>query len=176
MKKRIIGLDYGSKTVGVAVSDPLGFTAQGLETITRKDENKLRKTYARIEALIREYEAEQIVLGYPKNMNDTEGERVEKTLAFKEALERRTGLEVILWDERMSTVASERVLMEGNVRREDRKTYIDKMAAAFILQGLSELFGESGRIRRFGRYIVIVGFMHVCNMGRVETWQQKQLH
>ena len=90
---------------------------------------------ARIEALIREYEAEQIVLGYPKNMNDTEGERVEKTLAFKEALERRTGLEVILWDERMSTVASERVLMEGNVRREDRKTYIDKMAAAFILQG-----------------------------------------
>ena len=135
MKKRIIGLDYGSKTVGVAVSDPLGFTAQGLETITRKDENKLRKTYARIEALIREYEAEQIVLGYPKNMNDTEGERVEKTLAFKEALERRTGLEVILWDERMSTVASERVLMEGNVRREDRKTYIDKMAAAFILQG-----------------------------------------
>ena len=127
MKKRIIGLDYGSKTVGVAVSDPLGFTAQGLETITRKDENKLRKTYARIEALI--------VLGYPKNMNDTEGERVEKTLAFKEALERRTGLEVILWDERMSTVASERVLMEGNVRREDRKTYIDKMAAAFILQG-----------------------------------------
>ena len=104
MKKRIIGLDYGSKTVGVAVSDPLGFTAQGLETITRKDENKLRKTYARIEALIREYEAEQIVLGYPKNMNDTEGERVEKTLAFKEALERRTGLEVILWDERMSTV------------------------------------------------------------------------
>ena len=78
---------------------------------------------------------QQIVLGYPKNMNDTEGERVEKTLAFKEALERRTGLEVILWDERMSTVASERVLMEGNVRREDRKTYIDKMAAAFILQG-----------------------------------------
>ena len=135
MKKRIIGLDYGSKTVGVAVSDPLGFTAQGLETITRKDENKLRKTSARIEALIREYEAEQIVLGYPKNMNDTEGERVEKTLAFKEALERRTGLEVILWDERMSTVASERVLMECNVRREDRKTYIDKMAAAFILQG-----------------------------------------
>ena len=135
MNQRIIGLDYGSKTVGVAVSDPLGFTAQGLETITRKDENKLRKTYARIEALIREYEAEKIVLGYPKNMNDTEGERVQKTLAFKEALERRTGLEVVLWDERMSTVASERVLMEGNVRREDRKTYIDKMAAAFILQG-----------------------------------------
>lgn len=86
MNQRIIGLDYGSKTVGVAVSDPLGFTAQGLETITRKDENKLRKTYARIEALIREYEAEKIVLGYPKNMNDTEGERVQKTLAFKKRL------------------------------------------------------------------------------------------
>lgn len=132
---RIIGLDYGSKTVGVAVCDPLGLTGQGIETITRKEENKLRKTYARIEALIREYEVEQIVLGYPKNMNDTEGERVQKTLAFKEALERRTGLEVILWDERMSTVASERILMEGNVRRENRKTYIDKMAAVFILQG-----------------------------------------
>lgn len=132
---RIIGLDYGSKTVGVAVSDGLGLTAQAVETITRKDENKLRKTHARIEALIREYDVTQIVLGYPKNMNGTEGERVQKTLAFKEALERRTGLEVILWDERMSTVASERILMEGNVRRENRKRYIDKMAAVFILQG-----------------------------------------
>ena len=138
MNQRIIGLDYGSKTVGVAVSDPLGFTAQGLETITRKDENKLRKTYARIEALIREYEAEKIVLGYPKNMNDTEGERVQKTLAFKDALERRTGLEVgvcLVGSEMCIRDRSERVLMEGNVRREDRKTYIDKMAAAFILQG-----------------------------------------
>ena len=134
MNQRIIGLDYGSKTVGVAVSDPLGFTAQGLETITRKDENKLRKTYARIEALIREYEAEKIVLGYPKNMNDTEGERVQKTLAFKEALERRTGLEVVLWDERLTTVEAERILMDSGVRRENRKTYIDKMAAAVILQ------------------------------------------
>ena len=132
---RIMGLDYGSKTVGVAISDAMRITAQGIEIIRRKDENKLRQTLARIEELIEEYEVTEIVLGLPKNMNDTEGERVEKTLAFKEALERRTGLEVILWDERMSTVASERVLMEGNVRREDRKTYIDKMAAAFILQG-----------------------------------------
>ena len=132
---RILGLDYGSKTVGVAVSDPLGLTAQRLDTIWRKQENKLRQTPASIEALTKEYDVERIVVGYPKNMNDTEGERVQKTLAFKEALERRTGLEVVLWDERMSTVASERVLMEGNVRREDRKTYIDKMAAAFILQG-----------------------------------------
>lgn len=141
---RIIGLDFGSKTVGVAISDPLGLTAQGIETITRKDENKLRKTHARIEALIREYEAEKIVLGYPKNMNDTEGERAVKTLAFKEALERRTGLEVILWDERMSTVASERILMEGHVRREHRKSYIDKMAAVFILQGYLDYLAFNG--------------------------------
>lgn len=144
---RIIGLDYGSKTVGVAISDPLGLTAQGIETITRKDENKLRKTYARIEDLIREYEVERIVLGYPKNMNDTEGERVQKTLAFKEALERRTGLEVILWDERMSTVASERILMEGNVRRENRKAYIDKMAAVFILQGYLDYLAFRAEVR-----------------------------
>ena len=132
---RILGLDFGSKTVGVAVSDELLITAQGVEIVRRKSPAKLRQTLARIEEIIKEYNVEKIVLGYPKNMNDTEGERVQKTLAFKEALERRTGLEVVLWDERMSTVASERVLMEGNVRREDRKTYIDKMAAAFILQG-----------------------------------------
>lgn len=144
---RIIGLDYGSKTVGVAISDPMGLTAQGIETIVRKDENKLRKTYARIETLIREYEVEKIVLGYPKNMNDTEGERVQKTLAFKEALERRTGLEVILWDERMSTAASERILMEGRVRRENRKAYIDKMAAVFILQGYLDYLSFSSERR-----------------------------
>ncbi len=135
MIMRILGLDYGSKTVGAAVSDPLGLTAQPLETIVRKEENKLRRTYARIEELIREYEVSVIVLGYPKNMNNTEGERVEKTLAFKAALERRTGLPVVLWDERLSTAASERILMEGGVRREDRKTYIDKLAASLILQG-----------------------------------------
>ena len=125
----------------------MGLTAQGIETIVRKDENKLRKTYARIETLIREYEVEKIVLGYPKNMNDTEGERVHKTLAFKEALERRTGLEVILWDERMSTAASERILMEGRVRRENRKAYIDKMAAVFILQGYLDYLSFSGESR-----------------------------
>ena len=132
---RIIGLDYGTKTVGVAVSDALGLTAQGVETITRKEENKLRQTLARIEAIIEEYEVTKIVVGLPKNMNNTIGDRAEKTGAFADMLRRRTGLSVVLWDERMSTVASERVLMEGNVRREDRKTYIDKMAAAFILQG-----------------------------------------
>ena len=115
---RVLGLDFGSKTTGVAVSDPLGLTAQGVETITRKDENKLRQTCARIEALIQEYEIETIVLGYPKNMNNTLGERVEKTLAFKEMLERRTGLPVILWDERLTTTAAEQILIESGVRRE----------------------------------------------------------
>ncbi|MEE1314720.1 MAG: Holliday junction resolvase RuvX [Faecalimonas sp.] len=132
---RIMGLDYGSKTVGVAISDALKLTAQGIETIERKDENKLRKTLARIEALIAEYEVDTIVLGFPKNMNNTIGERAEKTLLLKESLERRTGLPVVLWDERLTTVEAERTLIESGVRREDRKKYVDKIAAVFILQG-----------------------------------------
>ena len=131
---RIIGLDYGTKTVGVAVSDALMITAQPLETIERKSANKLRQTLARIESIIEEYQAERIVLGYPKNMNNTIGERAEATEQFKEDLERRTGLEVILWDERLSTVEAERILMDTGVRRENRKQYVDKMAAAVILQ------------------------------------------
>ena len=132
---RILGLDFGSKTVGVAVSDGLLLTAQGVETIERKDENKLRKTCARIEELIAEYEITEIVLGLPKNMNNTEGDRCEKTQEFKEMLEKRTGLEVVLWDERLTTVAADRAMMEGSIRREDRKNYVDKLAAVFILQG-----------------------------------------
>lgn len=132
---RIMGLDFGSKTVGVAVCDPLGITAQTVETITRASENKMRQTLARIEQLIGEYEIERIVLGYPKNMNNTVGERGEKTQEFKVALERRTGLEVILWDERLTTVAAERVLIESGVRRENRKKSVDQIAAAMILQG-----------------------------------------
>ena len=131
----ILGLDFGSKTVGVAVSDGLLLTAQGVETIERKDENKLRKTCARIEELIAEYEITEIVLGLPKNMNNTEGERVEKTKAFGEMLERRTGLPVHYWDERLTTVAAEQILMESGVRRENRKAVIDKVAAGLILQG-----------------------------------------
>ncbi|MEF9938636.1 MAG: Holliday junction resolvase RuvX [Clostridium sp.] len=131
---RVLGLDFGSKTTGVAVSDALGYTAQGVETITRKDENKLRQTCARIEELISEYKIETIVLGYPKNMNDTLGERVEKTLVFKEMLERRTGLPVVLWDERLTTIAAEEILIECGVRRENRKAVIDKVAACIILQ------------------------------------------
>ena len=132
---RIMGLDFGSKTVGVAVCDPLGITAQTVETITRASENKMRQTLARIEQLIGEYEIERIVLGYPKIMNNTVGERGEKTLEFNAALERRTGLEVILWDERLTTVAAERVLIESGVRRENRKKSVDQIAAAMILQG-----------------------------------------
>ena len=135
VKKRALGLDYGSKTVGVAVSDGLGITAQGVEIIRRTQENKLRKTLARIEELIAEYDVGILVLGYPKNMNNTIGERAEKTLAFKEMLERRTGLPIVMWDERLTTVAADRVLIEAGVRRENRKGYVDEIAAVFILQG-----------------------------------------
>lgn len=132
---RIMGLDYGTKTVGVAISDVLKITAQGIETIERKEENKLRRTCARIEELIKEYDVEKIVLGFPKHMNNDIGERAEKALEFGEMLKRRTGLEVVMWDERLTTVAAERTLIESKVRRENRKQYIDKIAAVFILQG-----------------------------------------
>lgn len=132
---RIMGLDFGSKTVGVAVSDALLITAQGLEIIRRKEENKLRQTLARIEELIVEYEVEEIVLGLPKNMNDTEGERVSLTMEFKDKLERRTGLPVVLWDERLTTVAADKAMMEAGIRREHRKDHVDKVAAVLILQG-----------------------------------------
>ena len=146
MNMRIMGLDFGSKTVGVAVSDGLGLTAQGVEIIRRTSENKLRQTLARIEALVREYEVGTIVLGFPKNMNNTIGDRAEKSLAFKEMLERRTGLPVIMWDERLTTVEANRTLMEGNVRREDRKQYVDMLAAVYILQGYLDCEGmKSGK-------------------------------
>lgn len=132
---RKMGLDFGSKTVGVAISDPLLITAQGIEIVRRKSESKLRQTLARIEELIVEYEVDEIVLGYPKNMNDTVGERGEKTLAFKEMLERRTGLDVQLWDERLTTVAADKAMMEAGIRREERKEHVDRIAAVFILQG-----------------------------------------
>ena len=132
---RIMGLDFGSKTVGVAISDPLLITAQGIEIIRRKSENKLRQTLARIEELIVEYEVSEIVLGLPKNMNDTIGDRAELSLEFQEKLERRTGLPVTMWDERLTTVAADKAMMEAGIRRENRKEYVDKIAAVFILQG-----------------------------------------
>lgn len=132
---RIMGLDFGSVTCGVAISDSLLITAQAIEVICRKQENKLRQTLARIEELISEYEIGLIVLGYPKNMNNTEGERVEKSKEFAQMLNKRTGLKVVMWDERLTTVAAHNALIEGNVRRENRAKVVDKIAAVFILQG-----------------------------------------
>lgn len=131
---RVIGLDYGTKTVGVAISDETKLIAQPLLTIERKQANKLRQTYAAIEKIISEQDVELIVLGLPKNMNNTEGERVEATKEFKEALERRTGLEVVLVDERLTTVEANRILEDTGVALSARKEHIDKMAAAIILQ------------------------------------------
>ena len=136
---RIMGLDFGSKTVGVAISDSLLITAQGIEIIRRKEENKLRQTLARIEALIEEYEVTEIVLGFPKHMNDSIGERAELSLEFKEKLERRTGLPVVMWDERLTTVAADKAMMEAGIRSENRKDYVDMIAATFILQGYLDL-------------------------------------
>ncbi len=133
---RILGLDYGSKTVGVAVSDPLLITAQGVEIIRRESENKLRRTLARIEEIIAGYgDVDRIVLGYPKNMNDTIGDRAQKSEAFRDALLRRCGLPVILWDERLTTVAADRAMDEAGIRSADHKKYVDEIAAMLILQG-----------------------------------------
>ena len=119
--------------------DALRLTAQAVETIERKEENKLRRTCARIEELIKKYDVEKIVLGFPKHMNNDIGERAQQSMEFGEMLKRRTGLEVILWDERLTTVEAERTLIESNVRRENRKKHIDQIAAVFILQGYLDL-------------------------------------
>ena len=138
IRMRIMGLDFGSKTVGVAISDELLTIAQPMEIVRRKEANKLRQTLARIEELIVEYEVEEIVLGLPLNMDDTEGERVALTKEFQEKLERRTGLPVYTWDERLTTVEADNAMMEAGIRRENRKEYVDKIAAALILQGYME--------------------------------------
>ena len=131
---RILGLDYGSRTVGVAVCDELETVSRPLETIFRKRENKLRQTLARIDEIIAEYGAGKIVLGFPLHMNSEEGERCEKTRLFKSELERRTHLKVVLVDERLTTVASDSILKEAGVDKKDRKSVIDSIAAAIILQ------------------------------------------
>lgn len=133
--KRIMGLDYGSVTVGVAISDALLLTAQGIEVIRRKQENKLRQTFARIEELIEEYEVERIVLGYPKHLNNSIGERAVKSEEFAEKLKKRTGLEVILWDERLTTVAAHQVLSQTRMNYDEKAKVVDKLAAVLILQG-----------------------------------------
>ena len=132
---RYMGLDFGSKTVGVAVSDPFGWTAQPIETVERKDEANLVATIGRLAEIIEQYSVEAIVLGLPKNMNNTEGERVAITEKFQRRLIKEFGLEVIMWDERLSTLGAARVLDEANMRKRNQKKVIDKLAAVFILQG-----------------------------------------
>lgn len=131
---RIMGLDYGSVTVGVAISDELLLTAQGIETIRRKEENKLRKTCARIEVLVEEYKVEKIVVGLPKNMNNTLGDRAEKSTEFAQMIKRRTGLEVVMWDERLSTVSAHNAMLEADTSRKKRYEVVDTVAATIILQ------------------------------------------
>ncbi|EII0216907.1 Holliday junction resolvase RuvX [Listeria monocytogenes] len=130
---RIMGLDVGSKTVGVAISDPLGWTAQGVETI-QIDENRKQFGYDRVKELVLEYEVEKVVVGLPKNMNNTIGPRAESSKIYAEVLGSRIGLPVVLWDERLTTSAAERTLIEADVSRKKRKEVIDKLAAVMILQ------------------------------------------
>lgn len=129
-----MGLDVGSKTVGVAISDEMGWTAQGIETIAI-DEEKKRFGFERIGKIIEEYDVNKIIVGFPKNMNNTVGPRGEASISFAEKLETTFNLPVKLWDERLTTMAAERVLLEADVSRKKRKKVIDKMAAAMILQG-----------------------------------------
>ncbi|MCD8120059.1 MAG: Holliday junction resolvase RuvX [Lachnospiraceae bacterium] len=131
---RILGLDYGAKTVGVAVSDPLGITAQGVETIRRDRESKIRQTLARIEELVLEYQAERIVLGYPKTLENELGSRAEKTLEFKTMLERRIGVPVELVDERFTTLEANRAMQEAGLSKNVWKDHVDRVAAMLILQ------------------------------------------
>ena len=131
---RILGLDYGTKTVGVAISDPLLLTAQELETIVRQRPNALRHTLVRIKEICDEYQVEKIILGYPRNMDDSEGFRCEETLEFKKLLEKRVDITIELLDERLTTVYADEILEESGVAKKDRKKVIDQIAAAIILQ------------------------------------------
>ncbi len=131
---RVMGLDYGKSTVGVAISDSMGLTAQPIETITRKGENKLRTTYARLRELIEEYQVEKIVVGLPLHMNGEKGDRAIKSEEFARELEGKVGLPVEMVDERMTTMSATRVLDEGKVKKEDQKEYVDKLAASIILK------------------------------------------
>lgn len=130
---RIMGLDVGERTIGVAVSDPLGLTAQGITTIRR--DGDLEKDLEKLQQIIKEWEVTGIVVGLPKNMNGTLGPSAERCQEMAKVLAETTGLPVESWDERLSTMAAERTLLEGNVSRRKRKKVIDKMAAVIILQG-----------------------------------------
>lgn len=135
---RLMGLDYGNVHVGVALSDELGMTAYPLEVIKRKDSSKLRKTFARIEEIAREYKVDKIIIGLPLNMDDSESEISKTVIDFSENIKRRTGLPVELWDERLSTLEATDILKEAGIKVQDRKTYIDKIAASFILRRYME--------------------------------------
>ena len=142
--KRILAFDPGERRVGVAVSDPLGMTAQPLETIVREREDKLRRTLARIEELIRAYNVGTLVVGLPKNMDNRIGARAEKTIAFQETLRRRTGLPVVLWDERLTTNQARRVLTEAGIAGKNQKQHLDAMAAALILESYMSAENAAG--------------------------------
>ena len=129
---RIMGLDVGDKTIGVAVSDLMGLTAQGVKTIKRVGK---KKDIEALKEIIKERQVNKIVSGLPKNMNGTLGPQGKKVIKFCELLEEETGIKIEYWDERLSTVAAERTLIQGNVRRENRKGVIDMVAAVIILQG-----------------------------------------
>ena len=128
---KILGLDYGDRKIGVAVSDAFGWTAQGLEVIVRRDDEEVLQ---RLGTIVREHGVEEFVLGMPKNMNGTIGPRGELSKAFAETLKQTFGLPVHLWDERLSTVSAERTLLEADVSRKKRRQVVDKMAATIILQ------------------------------------------
>lgn len=129
---RIMGLDVGDKTIGVAVSDLMGLTAQGVKTVKRIGK---KKDIEALKEIIKERQVTKIVSGLPKNMNGTLGPQGEKVIKFCELLQEETGITIEYWDERLSTVAAERTLIQGNVRRENRKSVIDMVAAVIILQG-----------------------------------------
>lgn len=130
---RVMGIDYGDSRIGIAVSDPLGWTAQGVETITWK--GNLNKPLERIEELVREYSIKKIVVGFPRNMNGTVGPRGEKTLEFIDRLSERIDIEIVKWDERLTTVAANRVMHEVGVKKSKKKCVVDQIAAVYILQG-----------------------------------------
>lgn len=138
MKKRLMGLDYGSKTIGVAISDELGMTAQPIETIERSGENKLRKSLARISEIVKEKNIQKIVVGLPVNMNGRRGERAARTLEFVKKLKTRVDIPIVMQDERLTTVEADEILSESGVKKEERKRYIDSIAASIILREYME--------------------------------------
>ena len=138
MKERVMGLDYGSKTIGVAISDELGLTAQPFETIERSGENKLRRSLARISEIVKEKNIRKIVVGLPVNMSGENGERVALTLAFVEKLKSRVDVPIIMQDERLTTIEADEILDESGVKKQDRKQFIDQIAAGIILREYME--------------------------------------